>query len=83
MAQSPRNVDEYTEAVADQLRAAKDRLDMTQQEIADRSGIPRSTVGKIIDGTSPIDLSQLRAVTRALKLSTVDVMRAAEQRLGM
>ncbi|AUS34642.1 transcriptional regulator [Rhodococcus qingshengii] len=83
MAQGARSADEYTAAVADELRAARIEQGMTQMQLAETSGIPRSTISKILAGGQPIDLSELRAICTALGLSAVQVMQSAERRLGL
>ncbi|MCQ4119850.1 helix-turn-helix domain-containing protein [Rhodococcus tibetensis] len=80
MAQSPRRVGSYTVAVAEELRAAVERLELTHVDISERTGIPRSTVGKILSGKRAMDVEEIALLAAAVKMSVRKLMTAAEER---
>ena len=82
MAQGSRPVDTYTVAVAAELRAAVERLELTQEEIGERTGIARSTVGKILSGSRAIDMREIALLAAAVGMSASGLVAAAEKRLG-
>ncbi|WP_145982159.1 helix-turn-helix domain-containing protein [Rhodococcus sp. MTM3W5.2] len=54
----------------------------TAAAVPERSGIPRSTIGKILAGIRAIDLAELCALIRAVDTTPTVLMTAAEGRLG-
>ena len=81
MAQGSRPVDTYTVAVAAELRAAVERLELTQEEVAERAGLARSTVGKILNGTRAIDMREIALLAAAVGMRPSALVAAAEKRL--
>lgn len=56
-------------------------LKFSQEELSTISGIPRSTLTKILAGTSIIDLEQLAKIASALNTSAGALIQKAEARL--
>ena len=56
-------------------------LKFSQEELSTISGIPRSTLTKILAGTSIIDLEQLAKIASALNTSAGALIQKAESRL--
>ena len=57
-------------------------LKFSQEELSTISGIPRSTLTKILAGTSIIDLEQLAKIASALNTSAGALIQKAESRLA-
>lgn len=57
-------------------------LKFSQEELSTISGIPRSTLTKILAGTSIIDLEQLARIASALNTSAGALIQKAESRLA-
>ena len=57
-------------------------LRFSQEELSTISGIPRSTLTKILAGTSIIDLEQLAKIASALNTSAGALIQKAESRLA-
>lgn len=60
----------------------KGLLKFSQEELSTISGIPRSTLTKILAGTSIIDLEQLAKIASALNTSVGAIIQKAESRLA-
>ena len=60
----------------------KGLLKFSQEELSTISGLPRSTLTKILAGTSIIDLEQLAKIASALNTSAGDIIQKAESRLA-
>ncbi|MHA4848804.1 helix-turn-helix domain-containing protein [Rhodococcus sp. MSC1_016] len=82
MAQSPRRIGSYTVAVAEELREAVEQLELTQEDVSERTGIPRSTVGKILQGKRAMDVEEIALLAAAVGMSVTSLMTAAEERQG-
>lgn len=54
------------EAVAGEVRAALGRQKMTQTDLADRIGISRSTLSRLLSGAQPFDVDQLYRISDVL-----------------
>ena len=67
-----------TEAIAEVIRAQVGVLRTNKSRVADATGIARTTLGGIIDGTTVYDLEQLDKVCMALGLEIEDVLAKAE-----
>lgn len=68
-----------TRAVVSEIRGL---LKFSQEELSTISGIPRSTLTKILAGTSIIDLEQLSKIASALNTSAGAIIQKAESRLA-
>lgn len=77
MAQNPRRVGSYTQAVAAVLRAAVEEQDLTHEAVSERTGIARSTVGKILSGKRAIDLEETELLAEAVGMTVPRLMTAA------
>lgn len=60
----------------------KGLLTFSHEELSTISGIPRSTLTKILAGTSIIDLEQLAKIASALNTSVGAIIQKAESRLA-
>ncbi|WP_029923827.1 helix-turn-helix domain-containing protein [Nocardia otitidiscaviarum] len=54
------------EAVAAELRAAVARADLTQEQVAEKSGLSRVTVNRLLRALRSVDVEQLTALGEAL-----------------
>ena len=58
----------YAKDIARRLRVRRVVLDLTQQEVADRSGVTRNVVSAFERTAMGLDLTRLRRIARALGL---------------
>ena len=79
MAQSSRRVGPHTAAVAAELRSHIERLGLTHAQVSERSGIPRSTVSKILTGERATDLEEVAALACVFEVRVSELMRAVER----
>ena len=70
------------EAVANEIRAERARRRLTQEQVIERSRVPRSTYVRLEAGTRNIDMEQLHAIARALGVAARDLMERAERHVG-
>ena len=68
----------YNTAVANILRARKERMGITFDALADASGLPRSTVSRMIYGKRDIKIYALRRLATVLELDVGDVLDKAD-----
>lgn len=68
-------------AFADQLRAERAVAGMSQDELAKRTGISKSTILRLEAGSRVMDTAQLGEICRALGISIGTFAARAEQRL--
>lgn len=68
----------YNKAVAKVLRDRKESMGITFDALADASGLPRSTVSRMIYGARDIKVSALRQLAAVLELDAGDVLDAAD-----
>lgn len=64
-------------AVADELRAMKSRRRMSNEQIAEASGIPLVSVNRYMSASRPINLATLAALTEALGSDPNEITRSA------
>lgn len=62
------------------LVAARDRAGLTQADVADRVGKPQSFVAKYEGGERRLDVVEFLAVTRAIGVDPLRVLRALVQK---
>ncbi len=74
--------DQLVFAVALILREQREGLDVSQSDLARRSGMHRSYIGDLERGTRNISVSNLSRLAFALDLSVSQVLRLAEKRLA-
>lgn len=77
-----REVNEWSLAVAAQIRAERASARLTQAEMVKRSGLSRSTYVRIESGNRPADVSQLGRIASALGVTSSRLLALAEQRAG-
>lgn len=68
-------------AFAAQLRAERAARDMTQEQLADLTGIGRQTILRIEKGIRVMDTAQLGDICRALGITLTEFAIRAEQRM--
>lgn len=68
-------------AIAAQLRAERAAANMTVDELAQRSGVSRGTLMKVLNERVTADVSQVDAICRALGVPLIDLFARAEERL--
>lgn len=71
-------VDKFGKAVATQLRARRAHQEMTQQELAERTGISQSQLSKQLRGFRAINLDEFEAICDALDIAMEMIIEAAE-----
>lgn len=64
-------------AVAAELRAQRARIEITQEEVSARSGVPLVTVQRMLAAKRPIDVAMLDKLARALETDAASVLGAA------
>jgi len=69
-----------TAAIADIIYARMTELRTNKSRIAAASGIPRTTLAHMIDGTSVYDIEQLDKVCQALGIEIEDVQKKAAEK---
>ena len=70
---------EATAALAAAIRAAMGRRDMKTTVLSERSGIPLSTLRKVLKYGRVVDYGELRRIAHALDVSAVSIVQEAEQ----
>lgn len=78
---SARKASPEATAFAAQLRAERAAAGFSQDELAKRTGISKSTILRIEAGTRVMDTSQLGAICRALGITIGTFAGRAEERL--
>ena len=68
-----------TDAIAEVIRARIGVLRTNKSRVAEATGIPRTTLGGIVDGTTVYDIEQLDKVCMALGVEIEDVLAKAEK----
>lgn len=71
----------YNKAVADILRARKEDMGISFDALADASGLPRSTVSRLIYGSRDIKIYALRRIASVLELDVGEVLDRADENL--
>ena len=82
MGQQPRRHSALNDALAEEIRAQRRAIEMSQAELGKRAGISRGQVIRIENLERIIDVSQADALARALGLSMVELMQRAEVRVA-
>lgn len=62
-----------------EVRAARARVAMSQQDLADRANLSRSWLSGIERGTADPTLSDMQRIALALSLSLAELLRRAEE----
>lgn len=76
-----REQSDFSGAVAAQVRAERAAHEMTQVDLAEASGIARSTLVRIEKGTRVADATQLHRIMTALGVSMTEFFQRVEERL--
>lgn len=76
-----RVVDPLNKATAEVISDILDEVGMTHPQLSDKAGIPRSTLSKLLAGTSAMDLSQLSRIASVLNRNVFELISIAESRL--
>lgn len=72
---------QYNKAVADILRARKDDVGITFDDLANATGLPRATVARVIYGQRDIKIYALRRIAEVLELDVAEVLDKASESL--
>lgn len=57
------------------------RRDVTYPVLVERTGMTRSTIGRVLNGSTPLTISYLRLIARAMDLEPGDVLARAMERV--
>lgn len=76
-----RKIDKHTQLVAAELRAEAARRQFTQERLSELSGIPRSTVGKILAGNRAIDIREMAALANAMGIRPSSILERVESQM--
>ena len=79
MGTNARASDKATEALAAAIRAQMGRHDVKATELSRASGIPLSTLRKILKYGRVADYGEIRRIAQALGVSAVSIVREAEE----
>lgn len=58
-------------SIAAQIKTTRKRLDLSQEQLADLAGLPKSTIGRIEAGLNSPSVNTLTKIARALKADLV------------
>lgn len=73
---------EIREAVAAELRAARARARITRPKLVELTGVSKSAIERLENGSRDMDIPQLVALTSALGTNPVEFMDAVYRALG-
>lgn len=76
-APSNENFDVYLKSIGSTIRKLRKELDLSQEELAHRSSIDRSHMGKIERGERNVSIVNIIRISRALQCSLSDLLRRA------
>ena len=82
MGQQPRRHSALSKALADEIRAQRRAVEMSQDELGKRAGVSRGQVIRIENGERVLDVTQVDAISRALGVSMVELFQRAEARVA-
>lgn len=77
MATNARTIGPLTQQIVAEIRAALARLNWTQAQLSERSGIPMRTLEKILRLDRALDVEQLAAIADAFGLAPDKIMAVA------
>lgn len=80
--QAPRERTPLTDAVAEEIRGARDAVGMTQQEVANAAGLGISTYVRMETGQRPPTIGQVERACVALGVRLSDLIAGAEARVS-
>lgn len=76
---TPRERGPFTRALAQALREAIGKADISRAEAGRRSGVPESTLYGLLKGEDPIDMEQARKLAKGLNVPLVSIILRAEE----
>lgn len=82
MGQQPRRHSALNDAVAEEIRAQRRAIEMSQEELGRRAGVSRGQVIRIEGKERVLDVSQLDAFCKALGIGMVELFQRAEARVA-
>jgi ribosome-binding protein aMBF1 (putative translation factor) len=82
MGQQPRRHSALNDALAEEIRAQRRAIEMSQAELGRRAGVSRGQVVRIESKERILDVTQVDAFARALGVSMVDLLVRAERRIA-
>lgn len=68
----------FRKALGDVMRARRDALDVSQEELASRAGVHRTYLGSIERGERNVSLQNMLLIAEALRCRLSDLIRDAE-----
>lgn len=74
--------DEWSSAIAAQIRAERAALGVTQVELLTRANLPKSTYIRIETGERAPDVTQVAKIAGALGMSVSTLIQRAEERVA-
>lgn len=74
-------IDQFGKAIARQLNARRAHQDMTQNDLAQATGISQSQISKQLRGIRSINMDELALICAALNISTIEIIRMAEREI--
>src|SRR5690349_24854027 len=78
MGQQPRRHSALSRALAEEIRAQRRAVEMSQDELGKRAGVSRGQVVRIEAGERVLDVTQVAAFADALRLDIVTLFQRAE-----
>lgn len=75
---SPHQVTTYPAIVGSLITQARTEAGLRQEELAERAGVPQSTLSRIERGSAHLTLNQLRKIAPALGRQPSQIMASAE-----
>jgi len=82
MGQPPRKQSALNDAVADEIRAQRRAIEMSQEELGRRAGVSRGQVIRLENKERNLDVSQVDAFAKALGIPMLELFTRAEARLA-
>ena len=67
------------EVLAGELRVARARVGLTQEELADAAGLHRTTANRLLVGTRKVDVQQLLDLAKALNTTAGEILDGAQR----
>jgi len=81
MGQQPRRHSALNDALADEIRARRRAVEMSQADLGKRAGMSRAQVIRIENHERVIDVTQADAFARVLDVDMVELFKCAEARV--
>jgi DNA-binding XRE family transcriptional regulator len=81
MGQQPRRHSALSRALAEEIRAQRRAVEMSQEELGKRAGVSRGQVVRIESGERVLDVTQVADFAAALNLDIITLFQGAEARV--